>query len=276
MKIASLSGIARPFIFSIAVAAIFFARSASATPVSSLGVNFDLHFSTDQSSVDADYAAFVTPTSSPGNQPTDTSDSSGSFDFFGTLFSAGNSSANSSNFSNFTAYKAELNSAWTYQINSNTSPTNFTMNVDASALGAFGSTPAHITNGIQGATFSSSQPTITWTGPAGFNSILVIIHNLTDFSQDQQSLAATATSFTPSTPLGNGNYVFTLEYFKNITGTIIASDPTNGPNSLSNWTGATAAETLSDTVTFTIAVPEPTSTALLAIGGLIALRRKRR
>ena len=280
MKIASISCVARRLLLVCAVAAAVF-ESPSTQAANNIGVFFDLRFLKDQASPGANpYVAFPDLNSAPGGQTNATHISSPNGKFTGTLNpgNSGSSSASSFSISDFTTYMTELNSSgWTLTLDSNTpTPTPYTFSVDASAITDFGIPPAHISSGLQGATLPSGSTNFSWSGPSDFDDIQLVVDNLTTASEHSYVRPETDTSFTPPDPLTAGNYDVTLLYIKNISDKITTTTPMNAQNQLlTNWDGVTGAqEIVSDNVTFTV-TPEPTSSAMLAIGGLIALRRRR-
>ena len=264
------------------------APAAPAPPVNSLGLYFDLTFITFEYSLGSTgYRATPTLRSFPNGQPTATTVASPSFGSPGTGFQselpAGQtfSTSGSSIYPAFNPYKAELNSSgWTLTTGTDTAtPTLYTFDVNASALGEFGAIPARIGAGFQGATFmNGASPNFTFTGPASFDSVVLNLFNFTESGQDQDSgfLSAGITSHTFGNPLGNGDYFLVISYFKDFSGSVTTTTPTGaGNNLLPNWGGVVGARTVvQDYVTFNV-VPEP-SVSLLLAGALGMFASKRR
>lgn len=273
----------------VAIAAM--GLSAHAAPIglanSNLGVFAFLQYNTYQNQTFFNgYVAFPDLVSEPNGQTNQTTLESPGFvsngsGFHSTLnpgetFAGGGSLI----YSSFAEYKSELNTnGWRLTTNSDTiSPTQYTLNVNASAVNDFATRPAVISAGINGATYQNgATPTFTWTGPtSGFTTLDVSLTDLDDSNQNQHvSLDPAATSYSFPNPLTNGTYQLQVSYGTDGTGKVTASTPVDGmSNPLSNWDGVTGVNIqLNDTVQF--AVPEPTTGLLTAVAGTLLLRRRR-
>lgn len=252
----------------------------SVSASSTVSIDFEVEYQSDQSSPDATgYSAFLLLQALPDPRPTATELQDPSGYYYSRLEAGDNYGfAQSTLFRGFDDLKYTLSQpGWTLRTDASTSsPTDYSFDVDASALQDFAATPTMIAPGTQGASFAAnSQPTFKWSGPAGFDSITFSLYDSQFMTVEQVQVGPNTTSHMVGMPLAPGSYELQVEYFKDLKSSppVTVSTPTNNDNgqAFADWGGVVNFEEyVGDFVSFSV-VPEPTPVALLAVALVLAV-----
>lgn len=250
---------------------------------STLSLDFVLEHQSDQDTGFNSYFGFPELQILPDPRSTATEVESPGFVYYSEVDAGDNyGSTQSSNFNDFDSLKYTLNQpGWTLRIDAFTSnPTEYSFDVDASALQDFATTPAIIAAGTQGASFAAnSQPTFKWSGPTSFDSVTFSLVRTDDFSTvEKVHLGSGTTSHMVGMPLAPGSYQLDIDYFKNLSASppISVTTPTDSNGEpFADWGGVAGLEEfVGDSVSFTV-VPEPSTIALLVTALVIAVVARR-